>query len=1303
MLLEEHAYSIDKQGLATSTTRHVYHVRQREAVDYWSSIEREYQPWSEKRPEIRARVISPGGTVRMLDPKTIADAATTQYDNTIFSDRRTVRAPLPGVEAGAVVEVEVRTEQTRNQLDAGSVRRMVVGQYTQLQRFRFSLEAHRQVPIRTALHRIPEESLRREETGKTVRYELELGPLPVVDRIDFNTPPDSSPEKRVEFSTGASWQALAAAYSQTIDEKIADADLSGFMEGVDLEGAPKEIAARLTARLHERVRYTGVEFSEAEIVPVTPAETIARGYGDCKDKSTLLTALLRQAGLDARVALLAAGSDPDVPEGLPGLGLFNHVIVRVGGDEPFWIDATAENARVGVLPQMDEGRLVLVAAPDTTTLTPTPLSESEDNWLKRTTTLRLRDFGRGSTEVSTTLGGTIEQETRATYGTGDAFAEAVEEGAKTLEGEVVFTSATDGSDFSKPFQLDAKIDKITAVETGFDQAVAAIAVTDLFDHIPAGASPAMAAFEDDSEEPREAGVWFSQPHQVEMKFVVYPPPLFKPVSPPKSVEKKLGPAAYSLSVNVEDEGRLELTYRLDSGKRRWTAEEAREFLEGAKALYTTEAVRLTFVSESAEMIALGETAAAIKKLRTYADENPEDALARARLARLLLTAGLGDEAKRSAQQAVEQAPDSPGAWTALGWALQHDAFGRRFQSDWDRDRAVEALRRAVELDPDSYAVSAELAILLEYDRSGTRYAADLTESIAIYQELLEKQPVLPYHSNLVVALMRSDRLDEAREHVATLNRNAQVNFGLLLKALEDGPAAMILETQALTANDTQRAQALTSFGFQLMRMRRYETAAPVLRAAARASASQKDQVLADEIARTTRYEEAEQPADDPKTLARRVLAALLTGTPEIEELQELYTERDDWDAWSREMTRLRPELGGMVGLYASQHLPRRLSVDILLSKFDRDASVDGTDDEAEDGRRLLRVRSGGMPDLFLLSQAGEHRILGSGENLAEVGKLVWGLLDDGKIDAARTWLDRATTDLPREESRTPPPEMLWPRVFDGMSAESAELVRNADAARAAAASMIGRSEESMPAIEILRATAERATVAIERNQANVALGEALAIAEQWEDLAKVGEELQSASLFSGEGFRFAIQGYVQGQDWEGLADFTAQIIDEKPSALNALKASAEAETHLGNAEVAADRLKKMLAVTYASEDERAASAWIPLLAGQADSDTLAELNERLGDVGTEPAFHYSKSMLQVRTEQTDLALDSLRQAVGKTRMDALGPKAFYLQSLICDSLGLPEASREAARRARVAQPQDEYDRWALALLDSEQR
>src|SRR5438876_4938093 len=107
VLLEDHKYTIDRNSRTTTTIRKVFRILQQDAVEDWSSIEHEYAPWYENRPEFRARVIRADGSVHWLDPKTIADAPAQEFDSTIFSDRRAVRAPLPAVAAGAVVEYEI--------------------------------------------------------------------------------------------------------------------------------------------------------------------------------------------------------------------------------------------------------------------------------------------------------------------------------------------------------------------------------------------------------------------------------------------------------------------------------------------------------------------------------------------------------------------------------------------------------------------------------------------------------------------------------------------------------------------------------------------------------------------------------------------------------------------------------------------------------------------------------------------------------------------------------------------------------------------------------------------------------------------------------------------------------------------------------------------------------------------------------------------------------------------------------------------------------------------------------------------
>ena len=128
-------------------------------------------------------------------------------------------------------------------------------------------------------------------------------------------------------------------------------------------------------------------------MPHDPAETLAKKYGDCKDKATLLVAMLRAAGIPAYVALLNVGSRMDVPADLPGMGLFDHAIVYVPGKKPLWIDATDRYAQLGQLPMGDQGRLALIARAETTALVKTPESHRKDNGLMESREITLTENG----------------------------------------------------------------------------------------------------------------------------------------------------------------------------------------------------------------------------------------------------------------------------------------------------------------------------------------------------------------------------------------------------------------------------------------------------------------------------------------------------------------------------------------------------------------------------------------------------------------------------------------------------------------------------------------------------------------------------------------------------------------------------------------------------------------------------------------------------------------------------------------------------------------------------------------------
>src|SRR5437588_627294 len=238
ILLEQHQIAVDEGGRITSTVRKVFRVANEDALEQWASVEQEFQPWHETKPELRARVIGTDGAVHWLETKTIADSPAEEFDQSIFSDRRVIRAPLPAMAVGAVVEYEITVRETAPLLDAGEARRIIIYDGVPIQRFWLSLSAAKNIPLQVVSKLVPESTIRRWKTAAKVEWECDWGPLELRKDVEQSLPFDMPNLPYVAFSTGKSWQQVAALRSAGLKSYVAllsagfetdvDADLPGL-------------------------------------------------------------------------------------------------------------------------------------------------------------------------------------------------------------------------------------------------------------------------------------------------------------------------------------------------------------------------------------------------------------------------------------------------------------------------------------------------------------------------------------------------------------------------------------------------------------------------------------------------------------------------------------------------------------------------------------------------------------------------------------------------------------------------------------------------------------------------------------------------------------------------------------------------------------------------------------------------------------------------------------------------------------------------------------------------------------------
>lgn len=104
---------------------------------------------------------------------------------------------------------------------------------------------------------------------------------------------------------------------------------------------------QLTAVLdfvQKEVRYFGTEIGVNSHRPENPSKILTQRYGDCKDKTTLLIAMLKALNIPAKPVLASASFREGINKFLPTPQAFDHVIALVELDGvKYWLDATRDH------------------------------------------------------------------------------------------------------------------------------------------------------------------------------------------------------------------------------------------------------------------------------------------------------------------------------------------------------------------------------------------------------------------------------------------------------------------------------------------------------------------------------------------------------------------------------------------------------------------------------------------------------------------------------------------------------------------------------------------------------------------------------------------------------------------------------------------------------------------------------------------------------------------------------------------------------------------------------------------------
>jgi transglutaminase-like putative cysteine protease/predicted TPR repeat methyltransferase len=320
----------------------------------------------------------------------------------MYTSARTVYLQFPRLEAGDVVELRYRID------DVGD-RGEFAGYFGELQYLQSEAPiGHSEYVVITPkerklyvdAQRIPGLQASVEVKGNERVHLFRADALPGVS-AEPSMPPWSEALGFVHVSTYPSYKELGAWYWGLSRDQL------------ELDDATRELTRRVAAGkattrdkveavydwVVKNTRYVALEFGIYGYKPRRSVQTIARGWGDCKDKAAVLVAMLNELGVEATMVLVRTGHRGRFRSGVASLAPFDHAIAYVP-ELDLYLDGTAEFTGSRELPAMDQGALALQMNGGNAKLVTLPDNDPRTHFERRTVSMHLAQTGNAELELS---------------------------------------------------------------------------------------------------------------------------------------------------------------------------------------------------------------------------------------------------------------------------------------------------------------------------------------------------------------------------------------------------------------------------------------------------------------------------------------------------------------------------------------------------------------------------------------------------------------------------------------------------------------------------------------------------------------------------------------------------------------------------------------------------------------------------------------------------------------------------------------------------------------------------------------
>jgi len=332
-----------------------------------------------------AKTHLPNGKVVELDQKRIVKdiPPPEAVEAGLFVDARLMQFTMPKMREGCIIDYSYSVKRAGHMMKGEYWHQMYFQTSAPMQKYLFKIRCPKKKDFQYHISG-PDIQPKITETTYSKTYEFlaeNVGPL----KDEKFMPAARDLAYCITLSSLESWEQLAKWYYTLIKEQDHVA--------TNVEEKAKELIAGARSRgdkirrvyefVAANVSYVGIELGIWAIKP-HPAEAVLEDkHGDCKDKATLLSAMLKSIGIKSYPVLIPAGESKKFIKEIPTLSYFNHMILvaeEEEGGKLVWLDPTVETCAYGDLPPSDQNRWTyIIVDEENSYFAQSPTSPAENN------------------------------------------------------------------------------------------------------------------------------------------------------------------------------------------------------------------------------------------------------------------------------------------------------------------------------------------------------------------------------------------------------------------------------------------------------------------------------------------------------------------------------------------------------------------------------------------------------------------------------------------------------------------------------------------------------------------------------------------------------------------------------------------------------------------------------------------------------------------------------------------------------------------------------------------------------------